>query len=75
MSESTVVSAECDKLQIFTDTLFGSEAQQITYFHKFVLLARSCALVSHELNRAVKVHSYINNVRWVQTAMACHLQE
>lgn len=40
LTESTVVSAECDKLQNFKDKLFGSEAQQLTCFHRFVLLTR-----------------------------------
>lgn len=44
LSESTIESAECDKPRNFTDMLFGSEAQQITCFHKFVLLTRTCIL-------------------------------
>lgn len=42
LTESTVVSAERDKLQNFKDKLFGSEAQQLTCFHRFVLLTRIC---------------------------------
>lgn len=44
LTESTVVSAECDKLQNFKDKLLGSEAQQLTCFHRFVLLTRICVL-------------------------------
>lgn len=36
LTGSTVVSAECDELQNFKDKLFGSEAQQLTCFHRFV---------------------------------------
>lgn len=44
LTESTVVSAECDKLQNFKDKLFVSEAQQLTCFQRFVLLTRMSVL-------------------------------
>lgn len=44
LSESTAVSAEHDKLQNFKDKLFGSEAQQLTCFQRFMLLTRICVL-------------------------------
>lgn len=46
LSESTVVTAECDKPQNFADTLFGSEAQQIAFTNLCFWLECACFGVS-----------------------------